>query len=360
MSSGWHQAIADLRAQGDAARASAERVGALKADAIRDGHLSTAVAVHYTTETDYLRSALALLDAHLGDGRPPRRPPVARVWPRAVREVWKDRALKRRGGVWRAIPDHTMLEQLGNAPSGPLMDTVIEGAEALQASLHGYRQHPRMYEKYIPDPARRSSAAPAGSGRPAPALPGFPDRGHPVNLALSPGTGVRIQPDRIVEARQLKDDELAVHERVLAFGDAVLDLLVQHRLDGTMPQAGRLRGAGRWVGREQALVPHRTAWPERLNGFQAVTLAGLGLLVLACAALPLTFGERAGVLSHFTLLSAAAAAVAFTGSVLIYRAGPRMIKAQGVQAAMPGIAAGLAALAVWQGQGPLADYYFAL
>ncbi|MFF4531565.1 hypothetical protein ACFY1P_20130 [Streptomyces sp. NPDC001407] len=355
--SGWERAIADLRAQGTAARAAADRVRELRAGTVQDvRRRTTAVAVYYASEADYLRSAVALLRAHLGD-RPPRQLPVARVWPRAVRDLWKERVLARTGGVWRAVPGQGELEQMRSARPGPLMDAVTEQAQALQASLHARRTHPRMYEKYLPAPGRRGPAA-AGVGRPSPTLPGFADRGHPVNLALAAGTGIRIQPERLAEASRLKDEEFAVHERALALGDAVLALLVEQRLDGVVPQAGCVRGAGRWVGREEVLVPHRPGWPERLNGFQAVTLAGLGLLVLACAALPLTIGERAGLFSHAALLFTGAAAVAFTGTALIGRTGPRMIKAQGARAAVPGIVAGLAALAVWQGQGSFADYYF--
>ncbi|MET9324082.1 hypothetical protein ABZX75_28525 [Streptomyces sp. NPDC003038] len=214
-----------------------------------------------------------------------------------------------------------------------------------------------MYEKYFP--ARDGGVRPDGGEPPAPTVPGFPDPGHPVNLNFAGGTGLRIQPARAEEAGRLKDDEFAVHHRALAFGDAVLDLLVEARLDGTRPQAGRLRGAGQWVGREEDLVPARAEWPAKLGGFQAVTLAGLGLLVLACAALPLTFGNRADLLSHYTLLFAASGAIALAGTALIHRTGPRLIQAPGFKAAAPGIAAGLLAIVVWQGQGPVADHFFA-
>ncbi|MFG2667671.1 hypothetical protein ACGFY6_25930 [Streptomyces sp. NPDC048387] len=354
MSRSWERAIAELRAQGLAARASADRVDETGSDRVCR---TTAVAVNYAAETDYLHSAIALLRAHLADGRPPRRLPVARVWPRSVRDLWKDRVLERTGGLWRTVPGASAVDQMRSAPASPLLDAVIERAQALQASLHGRRRHPRMYEKYFPE--RDSGARLDGRGRPAPTMPGFPDPGHPVNRSFAGGTGLRIQPARAEEADRLKDDEFAVHHRALAFGDAVLDLLVEARLDGTLPQAGRLRGAGQWVGREEDLVPARAQWPAKLGGFQAVTLAGLYLLVLACAALPLTFGNQADLLSHFALLVGASGTVTLAGAAIIHRTGPRLIQAPGFKAAVPGVAAGLLALAVWQGQGPVADHFFA-
>ncbi|WP_233435921.1 MULTISPECIES: hypothetical protein [Streptomyces] len=74
MSSRWHRAIAELSAQGHAARATAQRV-----DDAPSEERTTAVAISYTAETDYLRSASTLLRAHLTDRRPPRRLPVARI-----------------------------------------------------------------------------------------------------------------------------------------------------------------------------------------------------------------------------------------------------------------------------------------
>ncbi|MDX3537232.1 hypothetical protein PV721_23225 [Streptomyces sp. MB09-01] len=354
MSRSWERAIAELRAQGLAARASADRVNETAAD-LRQRTI--AVAVHYAAETDYLRSALALLRAHLADGRPPQRLPAARVWPGPIRDLWMNQVLARTGGLWQAVPGAAVVDQMRSGPASPLLDAVIEQAEALQASLHGHRRHPRMYEKYFPE--RDGGVRADGGGRPAPTVPGFPDPGHPVNLTFAGGTGLRIQPARADEASRLKDDEFAVHHRALAFGDAVLDLLVEARLDGTRPQAGRLRGAGQWVGREEELVPARAAWPAKLNGFQAVTLAGLGLLVLACTALPLTFGKEADLFSHYTLLFAASGTLALAGTAIVHRTGPRLIQAPGLRAAAPGIASGLLALAVWQGQGPVADHFFA-
>ncbi|EDY49240.1 hypothetical protein [Streptomyces clavuligerus] len=55
MSSRWHRAIAELKAQGDAARAAAQRV-----DDVPSGQRTTAVAISYVDETDYLRSASTL------------------------------------------------------------------------------------------------------------------------------------------------------------------------------------------------------------------------------------------------------------------------------------------------------------
>ncbi|MFE4206119.1 hypothetical protein ACFRSX_32625 [Streptomyces goshikiensis] len=356
MSGSWEPAIAGLRAHGLAARASADRVSEIAADVQQR---TTAAAIHYAAESDYLRSALALLRAHLADGQPPRRLPAARVWPRPIRDLWKDRVLERTGGLWQTVPGTAVVDLMRSAPASPLLDAVIEQAEALQASLHGHRRHPRMYEKYFPERDGGVRDALGGGGQPARTVPGFPDPGHPVNLTFAGGTGLRIQPARAEEASQLKDDEFAVHHRALAFGDAVLDLLVDARLNGALPQAGRLRGAGRWLGREEDLVPARAAWPAKLNGFQAVTLAGLGLLVLACAALPLTFGKAADLFSHYSLLFAVSGTLALAGAAIAYRTGPRMIQAPGLRAAVPGIAAGLLALSVWQGQGPVADHFFA-
>jgi hypothetical protein len=359
---GWAQAIADLQVQGDAVRAAAERVEALGDDAMRDGSRTTAVAIHYTAETDYLRSALVLLRAHLGGGRPPRRLPVTRMWPRPVRDVWKENSLGRLGGVWRAIPGRAALETMRSAPSEPLLDIVIEQAASLQASLHGHRRHPRMRERYIPDRSGNPIDAITGGGRPAPTLPGFPDRGHPVNLAFAAdGTGVRIQPGRIAEFDRLKKDEFAVHERALAFGDAVLALLVHHHPADTASEshAGCVRGAGRWVGQEEKLVPDRPAWPSKLDAFQVVALGGLLLLLVVCAALPLTFAKQAGLFSYYTWAFAASGLMVAVGGLGIYRAGPRLLQRAGWNAALPGIAAGLVAILVWQTQGPIASYYFA-
>jgi len=355
---GWAQAIADLHAQGDAVRASVERVEALGVDAMRDGSRSTAVVISYAVEADYVRSALVLLRAHLDGGSPPRRLPVARMWPRPVRDVWKERCLGRLGGVWRAIPGRAVLEKMRSVTSEPLLDIVIEEAVGLQASLHGHRQHPRLREKYIPDRLGSLTDAPAGGGRPAPTLPGFPDRGHPVNLAFADGTGVRIQPDRIAEFNQLRTDESAVHKRALAFGDAVLALLIHHYPADTASE-GRVRGAGRWVGQEKVLVPDRPDWPSKPDVFQMVTLGGLLLLLMTCAALPLTFAKHASLFSYYTWAFTAAGLLVAVGGLGIYRAGPKLLQRAGWHATLPGIAAGLTATVVWQVQGPVAGYFFA-
>ncbi|MEU9744773.1 hypothetical protein [Streptomyces niveus] len=359
----WEQAIADLQAQGGAARASANRVDDLGVDAVRDGTQKTAVAVHYAAETDYLRSALVLLRAHLDGARPPRRLPIARMWPRPVRDVWEERCLGRLGGVWRAIPGQAVLQRMRGAAPDPLLDRVAVQAEALRASLHGHRRHPRMYERFLPTPGSSPMDLAVGrGGRRAATLPGFPDPGHPLNLAFaSRGTGLRIQPARNSEARQLKTDEFAVHERTLAFGDAVLALLAHHYPAGTSSESrtGRLRGAGRWVGREKALIAPRPAWPAKLNAFQAVAVCGLSLLLLAGASLPLTFASAAGLLSYFTWAFTATGLLVGLGGLCLYRALPKLLRRSGWSVALPGIAAGLAAIAVWQVQGPLAGRFFA-
>ncbi|MFD6967202.1 hypothetical protein [Streptomyces sp. NPDC059949] len=356
MSGSWHRAIADLRAQGGAARAGAERVDGLDVGSSREV-LFTAVAVYYAAEADYLRSAQALLRAHLADRLPPRRLPVARMWP-CFRDVWQERAQNRLGGLWRAVPAPAAVARMREAAPDPLLESVIEQAEALRASLHGHRQRHRLYESYIPDRDGPMDEV-IGRGRSAPTLPGFPDPGHPLNRAFPQSHGMRIQPARLAEFDQLMDDRYAVHKRAIAFGDAVVALLVAHRLDGVTPQAGRLRGAGRWVAREEALAPRRPKWPAKLNVFQMATLAGASWLVLACAGLPLTFGIRADLLSHGAWLFTPAILIACTGVGIISRYMPKLIQAPGPRAAVPGIAAGLVALVVWQGQAPLAEHFFA-
>ncbi|MFD8416892.1 hypothetical protein ACFV2Q_35025 [Streptomyces sp. NPDC059650] len=190
-------------------------------------------------------------------------------------------------------------------------------------------------------------------------MPGFHDPGHPLNRAFPRGSGLRIQPNREDEFDRLSHDRSAVHARALAFGDVVLALLIARRTGGVAPQPGRLRGAGRWVGRERELAPDRAKWPAKLNAFQAVTLAGLGWLVLACTGVPLTFGYEADLLSQAPLLFVVAGLVGCTGIGLVTRHGPKLIQSPGAQAVLPGIAAGLVAFAVWQGQGPVARYFYA-
>ncbi|WP_407842063.1 hypothetical protein ACE1OC_42685 (plasmid) [Streptomyces sp. DSM 116496] len=354
MSGSWHRAIAELSAQGNAVQAAAQRVE----NAPREER-ATAKAISYVAEADYLRSANSLLRAHLSDRHPPRRLPVARLWP-WFRDVWEARSAPRRGGVWRAVPRDAELEQMRSAPSTALLAVVVEQAEALQASLHGERHVHRLYESYIPEHTGSAVTDLVGvGGRSAPTLPGFPDPGHFLNRAFPKGDGFRIQPGREEEFDRLSHDRSAVHTRARAFGDAVLALLVEQRAGSVAPQPGRLRGAGRWVGREQQLVPDRAKWPAKLNAYQAVAMAGLGWLVLVCTALPLTFGKEADLLSHALLLFLAAALIACASVGLMVRYGPKLINAPGPRAAVPGIAAGLIALVVWQGQGPIASHYFA-
>ncbi|MCZ4603553.1 hypothetical protein O3S80_07140 [Streptomyces sp. Lzd4kr] len=353
MSNRWHRAIAELRAQGDAVRSAAQRV-----DDAPSGQRTTAVAIFYRAETDYLRSASTLLRAHLADRRPPRRLPVARVWP-GFRDVWKAWTLDRLGGVWRATPRRASLRRMRNAQSDALLAAVIEQAEALQASLRGERTVDRLYESYIPGQTGSPAADLVGSGRSAPTLPGFPGPGHPLNRAFARGRGMRIQFGREDEFDQLSRDRFAIHTRALAFGDAVLALLIEHRASGVAIQPGRVRGAGHWVGREGELVPDRAQWPTKLNAFQAATLTGLGWLVLACTGLPLTFGMKADLLSRAPLLFVWAGLIACAGIGLVARYGPTLIKAPGWMAAVPGIAAGMVAFVVWQGQEPVADYFYA-
>ncbi|MEU5137116.1 hypothetical protein [Streptomyces californicus] len=353
MSNHWHRAIAELSAQGTAAWAAAQR-----ADDAPGPVRPTAKVISNTVDTDYLRSARELLRAHLTDRRPPRRLPVARVWP-CFRDLWEARAGNGRGGVWRAIPRCADLVQMRSAPPSDRLAAVVHQAEALQASLHGKRTMHRLYESYIPGPRSDAITELVGSGRSAPAMPGFPDPGHIVNRAFPRGSGRRIRPDRREEFNRLWSERSAVHTRARAFGDAVLALLVEDRMGGVAPQPGRLRGAGRWVRRERHLVPDRTKWPTKLNAYQAVALAGLAWLVLACTGLPLTFGKKADLLSHAPLLLLAACLIACTGIGLIIRHGPKMIKVPGIGAAVPGIAAALAAIVLWQGQGPVASYFFA-
>lgn len=178
MTSRWDRAIAELSAQGDAARAAAQRV-----DEAPSVERTTAVAISYKAETDYLRSANTLLRAHLTEQRPPRRLPVARVWP-CFRDVWKAQALDRLGGVWRAIPGDAAVKQMRSTPSDALLAAVVEQAEGLQASLRGDRTVDRLYESYIPDRTGSPVAALLGGGRSAPTLPGFPNLGHPLNRAF--------------------------------------------------------------------------------------------------------------------------------------------------------------------------------
>jgi hypothetical protein len=363
----WAAAIGALRAQGAAVRSAAERVEECRDDTAGAGYarLTTAVALSYVCEGDYMRCAAALLHAHLSGRRPPARLPVERVWARPVRQSWKEWVLTRRRGVWQAVPGPRLLAQVEGAMPDASLEEVTTRLKDLQASLHGHRLHPRMYEKFIPDRSRVGrvdGAAVLGAGDPAPTLPGFPDRGHWVNLNFARGSGVRIQPDRLAEAAQLKADEWAVHQRAQTFGDAVLRLLELHHAPAQQapPGAARLRGAAGWIGREQQLVPHLTPWPSSPTAPQGVTVAGLGWLVLMLAGIPLTVAMRAHFFfDHPKLSLLASAGVLALGAALVHRAGPRLLSLPGKTAAVPGIAAAVAAVIVWQAQGPVAGYYFA-
>lgn len=215
MSSHWHRAIAELSAKGDAARAAAQRV-----DDAPSTERTTAVAISYAAETDYLRSAGMLLRAHLSDRRPPRRLPVALIWP-YFRDAWKARTVDRLGGVWRAIPRDAALEKMRSAPTDPLLTAVLEQAEALQASLHGERQVDRLYESFIPERTGHAVAdlVGGGAGR-RPRFPVSPTRvtrstvpspraaeraSRPVVRLSSPGcraTGSRCTPEPLPSGTQ--------------------------------------------------------------------------------------------------------------------------------------------------------------
>ncbi|MCX4682229.1 hypothetical protein OG413_44415 [Streptomyces sp. NBC_01433] len=319
--------------------------------------LTTAVALWRLCEADYLRSAVALLRAHLSNGRPPVRMPAAVVWPRPLRQAWKERAQDRSGGVWRALPGPKLLAQVEAAGSDVLLDDVAEAIRALQASLRGRRTRPRLYEAYIPD---RSSPQ-FDTGRTAPTLPGFPDPGHWVNQTFARGSSRRLQQGRGTELRQLESDEQAVHERAETFGTVVLRLLEHHHGPAAAP-AGRpaRRGAARWIGREQQAVPSLARWPEKLSTAQIVTVGGLGWLVLMLAAIPWSVAAKARILTdHPMLFLFASFAVAGLGAGAVSRFGPRLMRLPGLTAALPGVAAAAAACVVMQVQGPVAGYFFA-
>lgn len=357
----WGKAIAALRAQGQAVRAADERVeecqAAVAAGEARNVRLTTAVALWRLCEADYLRSAVALLRAHLSQSRPPVRMPVAVVWPHPLRQSWKARARDRNGGVWRALPGPTLLAQVEAAGSDVLLDDVAETIRALQASLHGHRTRPRMHERYVPD---RSSSQ-FDAGRTAPTLPGFPDPGHWVNQTFSRGSGWRVKPGRGTELRQLENDEHAVHERTETFGSVVLRLLEHHHGPAAAP-AGRpaRRGAARWIGREQQAVPSLVQWPEKLSAAQVITVGGLGWLVLMLAVIPWSVAAKARIFTdHPVLFLLASFAVSGLGAGVVSRFGPRLMRLPGLTAALPGVAAAAAAYVVMQVQGPVAGYFFA-
>ncbi|GKQ33473.1 hypothetical protein [Streptomyces sp. A012304] len=360
----WGTAIASLRAQDEAVRAARRRVeefmdavadDATDLDELRD-RLTTAKAVWQVCEADYLRCVTALLRAHLSRDRPPLRRPVAVVWPRPWRHMWRQHAHDRSGGVWRAIPRASLLAQAEAAGHDEILVDVNEAIRDLQASHHGHRTSPRLYERYIPD---RSSLG-FSDGRTARTLPGFPDPGHWVNQNFARGDGWRIQPGRKGALRTLEDNERAVHERVEAFGSAVLRLLEHHYGPAAPGRAARLQGAARWIGREQQAVPRLTPWPQKLTTLQGFTLAVLGWLVLVIAAIPWTVGMKARVLTdHPKPILLGAVALAGLGAYGIHRAGPRLMRQPGRTIALTGAAAGVAAYLVMQVQGPVAGYFFA-
>ncbi|WP_330351800.1 hypothetical protein [Streptomyces sp. NBC_00582] len=357
----WGKAIEALRAQGEAVRAADERVeecqAAVVAGEASHVRLTTAVALWRVCEADYLRCAVALLSAHLAQGRPPVRMPVAVVWPRPLRQLWKARAQDRSGGVWRALPGPKLLAQVEAAGPDVLLDDVAEAIRALQASLHGHRTRPRLYEAYIPD---RSSSQ-FDAGRTAPTMRGFPDPGHWVNQSFARGSGRRVQPGRGTELRQLESDERAVHERAENFGAVVLRLLEHHHGPAAAP-SGRAawRGAARWVGREQQAVASLDQWPGKLSAAQVITVGGLGWLVLMLAAIPWSVAMKSRVLTdHPTPFLLTSFAVAGLGAGVVYRFGPHLMRLPGTTAAVPGVAAAAVAYLVMQVQGPVTGYFFA-
>ncbi|MFE9137913.1 hypothetical protein [Streptomyces sp. NPDC007355] len=236
---------------------------------------------------------------------------------------------------------------------------VIEAIRDLQASRHGHRTRPRLYERYIPDRSSRLSHGLSG-GRTAPTLPGFPDPGHWVNQNFARGDGWRIQPGREGTLCTLEDNERAVHARVEAFGSAVLRLLEHHHGPAALGRAVRLKGAARWIGWEQQAVPRLTPWPQRLTAVQGGTLTVLGWLVLVIAAIPLTVAMKARVLTdHPKPILLSAFALAGLGAFGVHRAGPRLMRLPGRSIALTGAAAGVAAYLVMQVQGPVAGHFFA-
>lgn len=354
----WAQALAALRAQHEAVRSAAERVeecwavaGTAATEADR-GRRTTAVALSYACEADLVRSAAALLRAHLAGRGPSRRLSVAVVWPRPLRVMWKEQALGQRGGMWRAIRGLDLLEKVRAAGDDPLLTEIATLVEGLHASREGHQNHGKLYEKYIP-----AAGAVSSEGEPAPTLLGL-SKGHWINLSFASGTGVRIQPDRMVEVRQMEHDEQAVGERAHAFADAVLELLEHHHGPAAV-EAPRLRGAARWIGREDMLLPYRPPWPRKLRPEQAVAMVGLSLLGLAVAAIPWTVAYKSRFLVDYPKLSilAWAAAIALA-AVAVSRIGFRAVQLPGRAAAAPGVVAAIAAVTVWQVQVPVVDHFF--
>ncbi|MFJ8752205.1 hypothetical protein ACIREO_23155 [Streptomyces sp. NPDC102441] len=359
----WGKAIEALRAQGEAVRAADARVeecqAAVAAGEAMNVRLTTAVALWRLCEADHLRCAVALLRAHLSQERPPVRMPVALVWPRPLRQLWKARAQDRSGGVWRALPGPALLAQVEAAGSDDLLHEAAKAIRALQSSLHGHRTRPRFHEECIPG----RSPSPLAAGRAAPTVPGFADPGHWVNRTFARRSSPLVQPDG-TELRQLESDERAVHERAESFGAIVLRLLEHHYGHTARPSqpSGRplRRGAARWVGREQQAVPSLDQWPQKLNTAQVITVGGLGWLVLMLAAIPWSVAMKARVLTdHPIPFLLASFAVAALGSGAVHRFGPRLMRLPGITAALPGVTAATAAYLVMQLQGPVVGYFFA-
>lgn len=355
----WARALAMLRAQRRAVRSSAERVeecwalggSATSPDRARR---TIAAALSYACEADLLRSAAVLLRAHLADRSPSLRRSAAAIWPRPLRAAWKEYALDQRGGMWRTIRGLDDLPEKVRAEAGdePLLVEIVAQLEGLHASRDGHRNRGKLYEKYIPSPG-----AALLEGRSAPTLFGLP-KGHWVNLRFASGTGMRIQPDRMAEVRQMERDEQAVGERALAFADAVLEFLEHHHGPAAV-EVPRPRGAARWIGREDELVPYRPPWPRKLRPEQAVTMVGLPMLGLALAAVPWTIAYKSRFLVEHPKLGvlAWAAAIALAAAA-VSRIGFRALHLPARAAAAPGVVAAVAAVIVWQVQGSVVEHFY--
>ncbi|MCX4481758.1 hypothetical protein OOK44_35885 [Streptomyces cellulosae] len=355
----WGLALAALRAQREAVRSAAERVEecwavtGTEATGPDRARRTTAVALSYACEADLVRSAAALLRAHFAGRSPSRRPSAAAVWPRSLRAVWKEQALNQRGGMWRAIRRLDLREKVrAAAGDDPLLAEVGTQLEGLHASRYGHRNRGKLYEKYVPAPD-----AVVFEGESSPVLLGLP-RGHWINLSFASGTGVRIQLDRMAEVRQMERDERAVGERALAFGDAVLELL-EHHHGPAAEEAPRLRGAARWIGREDELLPYRPPWPRKPRPEQTITMVGLSLLGFALAAIPWTVAYKSRFLfDHPKLAVLSWVVAAMLAAAAVYRVGFRALQLPGRAAAAPGVAAAIAAVIVWQVQGPVVEHFY--
>ena len=312
---GWRRVVGELRAQVEAARTAARRL-----ESVDSGLRSAAAGVLFGVEVDVLRGATALLRAHLGDQPPPRRLPVAAVWP--LRPVWLDQVVDRLRGVWQAVPGQDVLEQARRVGSGELGAVVAEQGEALRRSLHGQW--------------RQSRSLRGASG------------------------GIGGCPEPREEYEQLAARLTGAHEQVVAFAEAVLALLVDRRAGGVLPPAARtVRGAGRWIGREERIGGDHVLAPL-LPFPSVVTLIGLWLLLMVCAVVPVTFMLRAGVYdSHGYLLYLAGPPYVAVGSIGISWLGPRLTRAAGARAAIPGVVAVVVAVAVGVLHVRVADYVWA-